>query len=487
MDLYTQADKLALMDDSEIKIDPIPEHYELSDIGAGDLFVDTYRDTVRYVAQQKMYYVWDKKCWREDTREQVKEMAKRLVAQTMPEMAGKIEDDRTRQDWLKWANKMQSNRARDEMLKSARSKPEIAVDLADFDSKPQYLNLQNGIFDLTNYVKLAHSEKYLLSKIANINYKKGARCERWERFVLEVMGGDKDAVKFLQKAIGYSLLGDPQEDCMFILYGPKTRNGKSTFCRTITNVFGEYACSAQPESLALSKNKSSSGPNPDIARLAGARFVNMAEPGKNMELDAALVKALTGRDTITARHLHREFFEFRPQFVLFMNTNYLPRIDDMTLFSSDRVFCIPFNVHFAPRQQDKSLESIFSDPDNMSGIFNWCIDGLKLYRAEGIKETVPDMINEKTQEYAETSDTFGQFLDDCIVVVPNEWTQTSRIYTAYQDWTRQNGYKAMSLKNMSGELKRRGYELKRARIGNGFADIAIKHEADGAAYFEKSD
>lgn len=486
MTSYTQAEKLALLDNMDIPLKPDAEQYERSDIGAGNLFVDTYRNVVRYVAQQKVYYVWNEKCWSEDSREQVKEMAKDLVSKQMPQMAGDIVDDRSRQEWLKWSEKMQSNRLREEMLKSARSKPEIAVDLAEFDKQIRYFNLQNGVFDLDNYVKLRHDEKYLLSKIANVSYKKDAKCERWETFVLEVMGGDAEAAKFLQKAIGYSMLGDPQEDCMFILYGPKTRNGKSTFCRTILNIFGEYACSAQPESLALSKNKNSSGPSPDIARLAGARFVNMAEPAKNMELDAALVKTLTGRDTITARHLHREFFEFAPHFVLFMNTNYLPRIDDMTLFTSDRMFCIPFNVHFDAAQQDRSLEKTFGDPDNMSGILNWCIDGLKLYRAEGLKDNIPQLISNKTQEYADTSDTFGQFIDECIVTVENEWVQSSRIYEAYRDWTQRNGHKTMSMKNVSSELKRRNYEYKIKNSGSGFLNIVIKNEGAKANFYERN-
>lgn len=111
--------------------------------------------------------------------------------------------------------------------------------------------------------------------------------------------------------------------------------------RAILNALGDYGSTARPETLAINRNRTGSGPNSDIARLRGTRFVNMPEHGKDMELDVSLVKSLTGRDPILALYMHREFFEFIPQFVLFLNTNYLPKIDDMTLFLLAVYFVFP--------------------------------------------------------------------------------------------------------------------------------------------------
>lgn len=82
------------------------------------------------------------------------------------------------------------------------------------------------------------------------------------------------------------------------------------------------------ETITQKDKANSNAPTEDIARLAGARVVNISEPGKQMVLSASLVKTLTGRDTINARFLNENSFEFVPQFKLFINTNHLPKVTD---------------------------------------------------------------------------------------------------------------------------------------------------------------
>lgn len=53
-----------------------------------------------------------------------------------------------------------------------------------------------------------------------------------------------------------------------------------------------YAMQMKPESLAQKQNNDSRQANGDIARLAGARFLNVSEPPKKMIFDAALLKTL---------------------------------------------------------------------------------------------------------------------------------------------------------------------------------------------------
>ena len=130
-------------------------------------------------------------------------------------------------------------------------------------------------------------------------------------------------------------------ECLFILYGPTSRNGKGTTMESILRIMGEYGKNADPTMLQAKFNAQSGGPSEEIARLAGSRFVNISEPEKKITLDAALTKRLTGNDTITARYLHENSFEFRPNFKIFINTNHRPNITDLTLFESGRIKIIP--------------------------------------------------------------------------------------------------------------------------------------------------
>ena len=207
--------------------------------------------------------------------------------------------------------------------------------------------------------------------------------ELWERTIRNVMQGDQDLSCYLQKALGYGLTGDTSEECFFLLYGPTTRNGKGTVMETYMKMLGEYGKAARPETIALRQNYNASGPSEDIAKLAGARAVNISEPDKQMVLSAALVKTLTGNDTMSARFLNENSFEFKPQFKLLINTNHLPKANDVTIFSSSRVKVLPFNRHFEPKEQDKTLKKRLEK--ELSGVLNWCLEGLWLMRETGFE------------------------------------------------------------------------------------------------------
>jgi ABC-type ATPase involved in cell division len=54
------------------------------------------------------------------------------------------------------------------------------------------------------------------------------------------MNKNQALIDYLQRAIGYSLTGNVQEQVMFFLYGTGA-NGKSTFLNAILAMLGEYA------------------------------------------------------------------------------------------------------------------------------------------------------------------------------------------------------------------------------------------------------
>lgn len=454
-----------------------------SDIRAGELFADTYAERVRYVAEQDTFYIFDGKRWRPDTTEQIYELTKALVVRRMPKILATITDPVEYQAYENWMNKLHSNRARREMLFAARSSGSLAALLSDFDADPRFFNTRNGILDLETLNFLPHDAKdprhdprqslLMLSKMAGVSYDPEARCERWEHFISEIMAGDRDTANFLQKAAGYALAGTPKEQCLFILYGASTRNGKGTFMHALGDVFGEYAATIRPETLALDRSRTGGSPNSDLARLDGVRLVDASEPGKGMLFDAALVKNLTGGDRILARFMYKEPFEFVPQFVIFISTNHLPRVDDVTLFTSGRVFCIPFPVHFEGKGKDANLGRLFGTEEAKSAILNWCIEGYVMYKAEGLRENIPQAVLDVTREYEESSDTLGRFLRECVKEVPGAWTQSSVLYGAYKDWMEQNGQVAMGAKSFSMALKDKGYTIRAREAGNGFDGLQL--------------
>lgn len=429
------------------------ERYSNSDIGNGFLFADFHKDTARFVSERKCWFIYDGSVWRADVgnlkaMEKCKELATLLFLLT-----AEIKDTALRDVCVKRSSRWHNCGVRETILKDAASVYCLRVE--DFDRDHYLFNCLNGTLNLRTGEFREHRPGDLLTMMSGVNYNKGARCLRWERFMVEIMQSptDIDSVqkaRYLQKAFGYALTGNTRFECLFILYGATTRNGKGTAMETFLRLMGDYGKTARPETIGTRFQQNSNAPSEDVARLNGARFVNISEPDKKLTLSAALVKSLTGNDTITARFLHENSFEYRPQFKMFINTNYLPQITDLTLFSSGRIKTIPFERHFEEYEQDKRLKELFALPENLSGILNWCIEGLQLLDIEGFDE--PEIVRQATKDYAHNSDKMALFMEECLIEESGAMCRTSLLYATYSRWCEENGFHAENVRNFRSLL-----------------------------------
>jgi putative DNA primase/helicase len=279
------------------------------------------------------------------------------------------------------------------------------------------------------------------------------------------MCNDADLALYLQKALGYALTGDTSLECLFILYGATSRNGKGTTMETFLRIMGDYGKTSNPEMLSTKfGNTNASGPSEEIARLAGVRFVNISEPEKKITFNAALVKRMTGNDTLNARFLHENSFDFKPNFKIFINTNYKPSVSDMTLFYSNRLKLIPFKRHFEEHEQDKGLKNFFSEPANLSAIFNWCYEGYRLFRASDLAD--PAAVVSATKEYQEESDRIGQFVDAWLEEGEAYEVRTSAVYKLYGEWCDKYGYRKENSTNFNNAIQR-FFPIQRKRPNDG--------------------
>ncbi len=431
-----------------------PEQYELNDKGNGQLFADIFKDTLRYNATAKEWFYFDGKRWQQDTEGMIAENKAKELSDALFVYSTAIDDGKLKTEYIKHVARMGSRRTRKTMIDDARSAYYITND--DLDKDLYLLNCQNGILDLKTFKFMKHSPEFLMTKLAPVFYNPDAKSEEWEKFVSEVMQNDKSKIEYLQKLLGYSLTGGTNEECCYLLYGATTRNGKSTLVETYAFMLGNsdgYALNMKPETLAQKQNSDSRQASGDIARLAGCRFLNASEPPKRMIFDVALLKNLLGRDSITARHLHQSEFQFIPVFKLFINTNYLPLITDDTLFSSGRLNVITFDRHFEPHEQDKTLKDRLKKPENLSGLLNWCVAGLKKYYDEGA--IPPDAVTTATNEYRANSDKIGNFISECLEKSSTNST-VKTIYEMYSEWCRDNGFGSENKSNFTAELKSKG-------------------------------
>ena len=437
--------------------------YQHDEIGIGNIFADYYKPIARFNRDRGVWYVYDGNIWRPDDEALVvAELAKRL-ADLLYAFALQIKDEDTRTRYIKRVQKLQMRKNRRTMVEDAKSVHPISHKM--FDNNTNLFNCRNGTLNLTTGEFHAHTPTDYITMLSGVIYNKDATCPRWEQFIGEVMQNDAALARYLQKALGYALTGDTSLECLFILYGATSRNGKGTTMETFLQIVGDYGKTSNPEMLSTKfGSTNASGPSEEIARLSGARFVNISEPEKKITFNAALVKRMTGNDTLNARFLHENSFDFKPSFKIFINTNYRPNVNDQILFKSRRIKVIPFNRCFGESEQDHGLKGFFSADENLSGVFNWCLEGCRLFYKEGMDE--PEAVKEAVREYQVESDRIGQFIEAWIEEGETYEVLSSAVFKRYTDWCKEYNYNAENAKNFKTAMEQRfTYARRRPKSG----------------------
>lgn len=440
--------------------------YPRNDIGVARLFFDLHSSFIRYVMEPKTWFYYDGRKWlKKSGMFRATELCKSFT-QALCGYADKYHPDDT--DFAKYTDKLTTRRSREGILADARS---IApVSLSDFDRDRYLLNVWNGTLNLKTFELQEFDPDDMITKMAAVKYNPKAKCARWDRFIDEIMCGDVDTAAYLQSSLGYALSGAVNFDCFFVLFGAKSRNGKSTLMETMAAILGDYACTSSPQTFARRSGDGAS-PSPDIARLQGARLINMPEPEKGMELSASLMKTLTGGDTLMGRHLNENPFEFPMEGKIFINTNHLPKVSDDTVFASGRVKIIPFERHFTESEQDKTLKQYFCRRENRSAILNFLLAGWHMVRENGF--TPPARVNNAISAYRSEADVIGTFLNECTCGEGTGRLHTSLLYSHYSEWAKYNGYKPMNARSFVGELRHR-CDVRKASDGNVVVGLALR-------------
>ena len=425
------------------------ERFPMNDRGSADLFATIFKNVSRYNPTKKDWMYYDKTRWTADTEGMRAKRNAKMLADVLVRysVTASLPDDK-RQSYIKYAAGMMNYRNRNVMITDAKDLN--FFENTELDKDDFLINCRNCVLDLSEDQPkvLEHNADLLLSKICNASYNPAATCTLWEKTVNEIMQGDTAKIKYLQKMSGRFLTGDTSEEEFYIFFGATTRNGKSTITEILLYLLGDYATTISPESLAIKANKDSRTASPDIAKLAGTRLVVASEPPRRMLFDSSLVKTLTGRDTVSARFLHENEFQFKPKFKLILNSNYLPVISDKTVFSSNRVKVVPFERHFTEKEQNKHLKEQLQQ--EIDGILNWCIQGLSLYRKEGLEP--PAAVQTATHEYSEDSDKVGKFISECLVKSEQNLAAKD-VYEKYSQWCNDCGLGVDGRTSFYEELK----------------------------------
>ena len=423
--------------------------YNLTDLGNARRLVHRHGRNLRYCWLWRKWLVWDGKRWVKDDTGEVYRLAKETVSSIYQEAAA-APNDEARKELGKHATRSEAGARIKEMVDLARSDVPVMPD--ELDASPDLLNTDSGTIDLRTGELREHRREDLITKIAPTTYRPDAAAPTWEAFLERVLPGE-DLRAFVQRAVGYTATGDTSEQCMFINHGGGA-NGKSTFQEAIAAALGDYAMRTPTEMLLA---KRSDGVPNDVARLKGARFVSASETEEGRRLAESRIKDLTGQDTITARFMKAEWFDFAPTHKLWLSTNHKPEIRGTDAAIWRRIRLVPWAVTIPPAEQDKKLPIALRH--ELAGILAWVVRGCLQWRREGLQ--APDEVRKATGEYRAEMDVLAGFLVECCELDAGHWEYAKDLYECYKRWCAENGERPEPQRKFGGRLGERGFQRDR--------------------------
>jgi len=445
-----------------------------TDLGNAKRFVESHGRDLRFVPAWGTWLVWDTRRWARDTMGQAVEYAKGTIRGLHLEVAT-LPDGGGRAALYQHAKRSEGVARIKAMIELAQTDPAFATEVAALDSDPWSLNVLNGTIDLKTGQLLRHRPDDLITKLAPVWYDPEAHSPLWETF-LERVVPDPEVRSFLQRAVGYTLCGSTAEEVVLFLVGG-TASGKSTLIEAVRATLGDYATAAEFETFL--RQPQARGPRNDIARLAGARLVTAVEVPPGRQFDEGTLKQLTGGDTVTARFLHAEFFEFVPQFKIWLVANHRPSVRDDDPAIWRRLLVVPFEQTIPEAERDPSVKARLRDPRELGPtILAWAVEGCRQWQAEGLR--VPEAVRLATEAYRDEMATFSQFIEERCEEREDLWSPSQTLQWDYRCWSTANGYRfPLGPKGLGERLRARGHVPEKRQGTRGWRGIALKARSSG--------
>ena len=335
------------------------------------------------------------------------------------------------------------------------------VDPDELDQHVHLLNCANGVVDLRDGTISEHDPRLLLTKLVDVDYVPDAECPLWENFI-EDCHPVEGMPHYLQTLSGYSLCGNPLQ--IVAIHHGSGANGKSTWVETLTHVL--EGVSVHTPFSTFEQKPAGNIPN-DLAMLAGQRIAVASEGEANRPLSEAVIKKISGGDTISARWMRGEFFSFQGRFMTHLLTNHAPSWSNSTQSEGlwRRLVMVKWSVHILPQDRDPYLVTKLKAESE--GILRWIVDGAVRFHNEGLQ--TPAAVLNASKDYRDSSDLLGTFIESHLVEERGAKSSAPAMYAAYRDHmldvqgVRES--EVMSARRFYADIRDRGFGTTRGRMG----------------------
>lgn len=425
---------------------PPPSHDEL-----GDALIEVWDGTVAYFREQ--WHRYQDGWWKPE-----------------PNIASPI--------WaIMKANKKMGVKPTKTMASSIESylKSQLYVPDEQVDNGDDYVNLENGLYNLETDTLEPHRRDLYLTSQLGFAYDPEAACPTWlkcldEWFMTPDGSPDQELINVFQEAFGYSSTADTSYQVAFWLFG-EAASGKSTAVKVLKVLMGNAYI--EIDLSALNRNQY------QLAEIQGKRVVSCTEAAANSVLQDNVFKQLVSGEEVVTRQIRQSTRRFKPQAKVWWAMNEMPRNQDRSSAVYRRLVIIPFRNPVPFEKRDRRLDEKLKA--EAPGIFRWALEGLRRLRQQR-RFTSPTTVREAVEEYKAENDVEAAFVADWGVCDPKQETKSSTLYGAYAVWCDLFGYKPQPMKTVKRDWIRLGFCWDERRDGNYYLGIGLTAEAVAALH-----
>jgi P4 family phage/plasmid primase-like protien len=354
----------------------------------------------------------------------------------------------------KWQHTCEQGSTQDRAVRMLRNTME-SYEPINLDAAKYLFNVENGTIDLRTGHLLPHEPRNFIDKLSHCRYLPDAKCPVFEKFILDILGGDEEMVSFMQRWFGYAMTAEISEQKILLHIGGGS-NGKSTLLDAVSRIMDMYGKTAAPNLLTAENERHPT----EIAELAGRRLVTAHESDDGAVLRESFIKQATGGDTLSGRFMRQDFFDFKPTHKLQLLTNHKPQVRGQDHAIWRRIMLVWYSERYGSQAAvDAGTATAVGDPrlpDKLQleseGILAWMVRGAMDWYKHGLAP--PEKVLEAGREYQMEQDRMATFVSDRCIVREDAFVAGADIYREYQSWSRENGFQTLNNNKFVSELER---------------------------------
>lgn len=325
-----------------------------------------------------------------------------------------------------------------------------------FDSSEEIVNVENGLLNIHTGELKEYSPEFLSTIQLPIRYNPSIKCHNILRFLGQVLH-PQDVFTAMQ-VFGYILLKNSKFEKAFMLFG-SGNNGKSVFIKLIESFVGRQNASH----VVLQDLDGDRFASADLYR----KLINVFADLKASKLSSTgNFKTLVSGDSVRAQHKYDPPFSFRNHAKLVFSANKIPDSGDTSHAYYKRWLILAFEKTFTEGTKDTDLIRKLTTPEELSGLLNLALVGLKKLEKDGGFRDIP--VEDVKRDYERKSYTVKAFLQDkCSIDLQalDYVTPSGKLYEKYQVYCKQRRERPLDANILGVKLKEAGIERERLRTG----------------------